>query len=112
MRIAIPVVDGRLAAHFGHCDEFALFDVDEQNATVTAVDRVDSPPHQPGLLPQWLHEHGAEVIIAGGMGRRAQDLFARGGIEVIVGATADDPESIVRAFVAGELATGDNICDH
>jgi len=50
--------------------------------------------------------------VAGGMGRRAQDLFARGGIEVIVGAPADDAETIALAFLKGELQTGDNICDH
>jgi len=112
MRIAIPVVGGKLAAHFGHCEEFALFDVDREQETVTAVDRLESPPHEPGLLPRWLQEHGAETIVAGGMGRRAQDLFARGGIEVIVGAPADDAETIALAFLKGELQTGDNICDH
>jgi len=52
------------------------------------------------------------LVIAGGMGRRAQDLFARSGIEVIVGAPAAPPEELVRAYLAGELEAGENVCDH
>ncbi|HUU43246.1 MAG TPA: iron-sulfur cluster carrier protein MrpORP, partial [Planctomycetota bacterium] len=76
MRIAIPMADGRLAMHFGHCQEFALVDVDVEKGSITGQTAEAAPDHQPGLLPKWLAERGAEVIIAGGMGRRAQDLFA------------------------------------
>jgi predicted Fe-Mo cluster-binding NifX family protein len=112
MKIAIPVVGDRLAAHFGHCEEFALYEVGTDGSSIIARRRLESPPHAPGLLPKWLQEHGADVIIAGGMGRRAQGLFSQSGIRVLVGASADDPEQIVSAFLAGELQTGDNICDH
>jgi len=45
---------------------------------------IDAPPHEPGLLPRWLHEQGAHLIIAGGMGHRAQELFVQNGIQVTV----------------------------
>ena len=112
MRIAIPVADGKLSAHFGHCQAFALIDVDEERKIVGETRWVEAPPHVPGMLPRWLGEQGADVIIAGGMGRRAQDLFNRQNISVVVGAPVDEPKAIVQAYLEGALATGDNLCDH
>jgi len=112
MRIAIPVVNRQLARHFGHCQEFMLFDVDPDAGDVGDATSLEAPPHEPGLLPQWLKDHGVDVVIAGGMGRRAQGLFAESGVEVIVGAVADDPGAIVEEYLSGALSTGDNPCDH
>ena len=99
MKIAIPTSNGLLCPHFGHCDEFTIVDV-------------NAPEHEPGLLPRWLHEKGATVIIAGGMGARAQDLFAQNGVEVCVGAPVVSPAEIVAAYLNGTLETGSNLCDH
>jgi predicted Fe-Mo cluster-binding NifX family protein len=112
MRIAIPLADGNLAMHFGHCAEFALIDVNPADNTITAREDIPAPPHQPGLLPPWLAERGATTIIAGGMGQRAQQLFAAQGITVVVGAPAAAPERIVADYLAGTLQTGENVCDH
>ena len=111
MKYAIPVSGGMLSQHFGHCEQFAFFDVDEQKI-ITNKELVASPEHQPGLLPAWLGERGADLIIAGGMGSRAKDLFEEKGIEVVVGAPCESPERVVEQFLAGELALGDNVCDH
>jgi predicted Fe-Mo cluster-binding NifX family protein len=112
MRIAIPLVNGKLSMHFGHCDEFALIDVEPAEKVTLGRNDVDAPPHQPGLLPGWLAERGARVIIAGGMGQRAQSLFASQGIEVVVGAPAETPERLIDDYLAGTLQVGENICDH
>lgn len=112
MKIAIPLVGGKLSAHFGHCEEFALVDADHENKTITSTQVLAAPPHEPGLLPRWLAEQEAEMIIAGGMGRRAQDLFKQQDITVVVGAPTDTPEAIVAAYLEGSLATGKNVCDH
>lgn len=112
MRIAIPVAGGRLATHFGHCESFALLDVSTDRQTIAARRDLDAPPHQPGLLPAWLAERGATLIIAGGMGQRARALFASHGIEVLVGAPSDTPETLAAAFLTGSLQTGENACDH
>jgi predicted Fe-Mo cluster-binding NifX family protein len=71
-----------------------------------------APPHEPGLRPRWLHERGADVIIAGGMGQRAQQLFAQSGMTVVVGAPAETPEQLASAYLSGTLQAGENICDH
>ena len=112
MKIAIPMARGKLSLHFGHCEEFALVDVDTETKEIVSTERVPAPDHQPGLLPRWLHERGADVIIAGGMGMRARTLFAENGIRVMIGAQEDEPEAIVTAFLADTLQTGENICDH
>lgn len=112
MRIAIPLAEGRLAMHFGHCGSFALLDVDTESGCITGRNDVQAPPHQPGLLPPWLSEKGATVIIAGGMGQRAQELFRQQNIKVVVGASAETPETLVKDFLKGSLRLGGNACDH
>lgn len=112
MRIAIPVSGGTLDPHFGHCRNFELYDVDPATKEVLARSVVDAPPHAPGLLPSWLAGHGARLVLAGGMGHKALELFARNEIEVIVGIPADDPESLVRRYLDDELEGAANACDH
>ena len=112
MRIAIPLADGRLAQHFGHCGTFALVDVDLERREILARHDLPAPDHQPGLLPPWLAERGANLILAGGLGARAQQLFAGHGITVVVGVPSEPPETLVAAWMAGTLASGENVCDH
>jgi predicted Fe-Mo cluster-binding NifX family protein len=112
MKIAIPLAEGKLTMHFGHCASFALVDVDATQKKILKREDIDAPPHEPGLLPPWLAERGANVIIAGGMGQRAQELFAAQGIQVIVGASAETPETLISDYLAGTLQVGNNVCDH
>jgi len=112
MRIAIPLAQGKLSLHFGHCDQFAIFDIDDNLKKV--INRKDAAPpgHEPGVLPRWLHENNVSVIIAGGMGQRAQQLFTQNDIKVIIGASDGSPEELISAYLENTLETGDNICDH
>jgi predicted Fe-Mo cluster-binding NifX family protein len=112
MRIAVPVTGGRLSPHFGHCEVFALLDVDEKSRALLKIEQVGAPPHEPGLLPRWLAEKGVSVILAGGMGGRAQALFAEQGVKVVVGVPCEAPEVVTAAYLAGTLLTGENACDH
>ena len=110
MKIAIPLADGKLTAHFGHCQEFALIEVEGNE--ITKKETLVPPPHEPGVLPAWLHDLGASVIIAGGMGGRAIDLFKQNSINVIIGAPALEPEELVKSYLNNTLSTGANVCDH
>ncbi len=112
MKIAIPLTEGHLSMHFGHCQEFAILEVDEQNKKILNKSVHQPPLHEPGVLPRWLHELGADVIIAGGMGERAQQLFVKNNIDVIVGAPAQSLEQLASAYLDGTLKTGTNFCDH
>jgi len=111
MRIAIPLAQGKLSLHFGHCDQFAIFDIDERTSKVISRKDAAPPAHAPGVLPRWLHDNNVSVIIAGGMGQRAQQLFEQNDIKVIVGASGGSPEELVSAYLENKLETGDNICD-
>ena len=110
MKFAIPLAEGKLTAHFGHCQEFAVIDV--QDNEIKDRQTLVPPPHEPGVLPRWLHELGTDVIIAGGMGARALDLFAQNGIRVIVGAPVLTPEELIRKYLDNSLESGANLCDH
>jgi len=112
MKYAVPVSGGMMSPHFGHCEQFALFDVEEQKKEITNKEFIASPEHQPGLLPRWLAEKGVNVVIAGGMGPRAVDIFHQNGINVVLGAMEGDPEKAVLNHISGTLDIGDNVCDH
>ncbi|MCX5810134.1 MAG: iron-sulfur cluster carrier protein MrpORP, partial [Proteobacteria bacterium] len=79
MKFAVPTNEGKLCAHFGHCEAFALIDANK-DGTIVNETYVTPPPHEPGLLPPWLSQQGVNCIIAGGMGSRAQQLFAQQGV--------------------------------
>jgi predicted Fe-Mo cluster-binding NifX family protein len=110
MKFAIPLAEGKLTAHFGHCQEFALVEVEDNQ--IKNKETLVPPPHEPGVLPKWLHDLGANVIIAGGMGARALELFTQNDIKVIVGASMLAPEELVNQYLDNTLKTGGNVCDH
>jgi ATP-binding protein involved in chromosome partitioning len=112
MKIALPTANGILCMHFGHCEQFTLIDVDPATKSILKREAVTPPPHEPGLLPPWLAQQGVNAIIAGGMGQRALQLFTERGIQVVVGAPAEEPGKLVELYLAGQLTSGDNVCDH
>jgi ATP-binding protein involved in chromosome partitioning len=108
---AVPTQDGVLCAHFGHCEKFTL--VEAGDAGEPSIKEVcDAPPHEPGLLPRWLSDKGVKTVIAGGMGARAQQIFAESGVKVVCGAPPLEPLQVVKEYVEGALELGDNACDH
>lgn len=110
MKFAIPLAGGKLTAHFGHCQEFALVDVEDDQ--IVGQKTLIPPPHEPGVLPRWLNENGVNVIIAGGMGQRALGFFNDFGIKVATGAPAMEPQVLVQQYLNNTLKTGANVCDH
>jgi predicted Fe-Mo cluster-binding NifX family protein len=110
MKFAIPLANGKLTAHFGHCQEFALVEVEDNQ--ILKTETLVPPPHEPGVLPSWLHQLGTNVVIAGGMGQRAVSLFGEKGIKVVTGAPTLEPEELVNSYLNQTLQTGANVCDH
>jgi predicted Fe-Mo cluster-binding NifX family protein len=107
---AIPTEDGKLCAHFGHCEKFAIVETEDQK--VVNEEYLTPPGHQPGVYPQFLAQQGVSVIISGGMGMKAQQLFAQNNIEVCVGVNAESPKKLVEQYLKDQLKTGQNLCDH
>lgn len=112
MKIAVPTSEGALCMHFGHCDVFTMFTVGSDNQ-IASIEAVTPPPHEPGLLPRWMKEQQVDVVIAGGMGVKAQSLFSRMGIKAIAGASSQlTLKELVMDFLSNTLVTGDNACSH
>lgn len=107
---AVPTVNEKLCAHFGHCDQFAVIETD--NNTITNINYLQPPAHQPGTYPRFLAEKGVSTIISGGMGIKAQEIFTQNNIEVFMGISAESPKALVEQYLANQLVNGDNLCDH
>ena len=112
MRIAVPLAQGKFSLHFGHCDEFAVFEVDKEDKRIINTEFIQPPAHEPGALPRWLSGLQVNTVIAGGMGQRAQMMLNDFDIDVLTGARGESAEVIVQDYLEDKLTVGDNICDH
>ncbi|MGN0158758.1 MAG: NifB/NifX family molybdenum-iron cluster-binding protein [Brotaphodocola sp.] len=107
MKIAVAATGNLVAGHFGHCENFIFFDT--ADGKIIATNSVPNPGHRPGFLPNFLADHGAQVIISGGMGGGAVDIFNERGVEVVVGAKGD-ATGAAEAYLRGELISTGSIC--
>ncbi len=107
---AIPTVNKQLAQHFGHCEEFAIVTVKKN--TITDEIFITPPAHQPGLYPRFLADKGVNIVIAGGIGEKAIQIFFNNGIEVFKGVPTDFPQKVVTDFLSGVMVQGENQCTH
>ena len=112
MKIALPIDGGRVSGHFGHAEKFAIFEVDCSSNAIAGSSEAVPPPHEEGAIPEWLREEGVSLVIAGGLGRKAKQLFEEMGIDVVTGAPQDEPGAVVRSHLDGALESGDNACGH
>lgn len=109
-RIAVPLENGKLCLHFGHCQQFAIIDTNDN--LITDETLLTPPPHEPGILPAWLAEKGVTDVIAGGMGERAISIFNQQKINVFVGAPLKSPKELASDLLSNKLEAGANYCDH
>jgi predicted Fe-Mo cluster-binding NifX family protein len=109
-KIAIPIENGILCPHFGHCQQFSIIETDGNK--ITGEHLLTPPPHEPGLLPAWLAEKGVTDVIAGGMGQKAIMIFNDQHINVFIGAPIRDAKELVSEFLENKLVLTSNYCDH
>lgn len=107
IKIAIASENKVVTEHFGHCKGFMIFDI--KNNQIVETKTIPNPGHRPGFLPNFLNDMGVNVIISGGMGSSAMDIFNEKGIEVIVGANGNGEEA-VKAYLDGSLKSTGSIC--
>lgn len=112
MRIAIPVEDGLLCRHFGHCASFVFIDADGQTKQIISTTSEAAPEHQHGILPPWLKERGVTHVIAGGLGQHARELLSSMSIEVLSGAPSESPSELVVKYLNGSLVSVEQVCEH
>lgn len=108
MKIAVACLDQKVAEHFGHCESFNFYEI--ENGKIISEEIVANPGHKPGFLPNFLADRGAKVIVAGGMGGGAVDIFNERGVEVVLGATGTGKEA-AQLFAEGKLQSTGSICD-
>lgn len=109
-KIAIPMENGVLCAHFGHCEYFAIVEVVDNQ--IKDIQKVIPPEHEPGLYPRWIAAFKVTDVIAGGMGQKAINLFNQQNINVFVGAPINGAKELVTDFMTGSLALNANYCSH
>lgn len=107
MKIAVAVEERKVSDHFGHCEGFHIFKV--ENGQILDNQLIPNPGHRPGFLPRFLKENNVDVIIAGGMGEMAQRLFQEREIEVVVGAKGVS-EEVVNEYLKGKLKSTGSVC--
>jgi Mrp family chromosome partitioning ATPase/predicted Fe-Mo cluster-binding NifX family protein len=103
--IVVPVSGGKLASYFGNAERFAF--IEAMGAEVVKTSVRTGPSRQPGALPRWLREQGADVVIADQMGEKAEELLRENGVEVILGAPAETPETLAARYLEGGLGPGE-----
>ncbi len=108
MIVAIAKEGNTVAQHFGHCKGFEIFRL--ENGLVGDFHFVENPGHRPGFLPTFLADLDVNVIISGGMGASAQELFKRNNIEVVVGATGEILD-VINQYAKGILTSSGDVCD-
>ncbi|MEL7649422.1 MAG: NifB/NifX family molybdenum-iron cluster-binding protein [Sedimentibacter sp.] len=107
MKIAVASEKGMVTEHFGHCEGFCIFESDCNKIVKSNV--VANPGHKPGFLPNFLNDMGVNVIISGGMGGGAIDIFNEKGIEVVTGARGDAKAS-AEQYLSGTLKSTGSVC--
>ena len=107
IKIAVASEKEKVTEHFGHCQNFNLFET--ENDRIVKSESIPNPGHRPGFLPNYLNDIGVNVIISGGMGGGAIEIFNEKGIEVIVGA-AGDAKIAAEAYLEGALKSSGSVC--
>ena len=110
MKIAVTYENGMIFQHFGHTEQFKLYNV--ENGKVTSAQVVDTLGQGHGALAGLLSSLGADVLICGGIGRGAQIALAEAGIKLFGGANGE-ADKAVESFIAGELSYDPDVqCNH
>ena len=107
MKIAVASEKEMVTGHFGHCENFNIYETDGNEIVISQS--INNPGHKPGFLPNFLNDMGVNVIISGGMGGGAVEIFNEKGIEVITGASGE-AKSAVNEYLKGNLKTTGSIC--
>ena len=106
-RIAVACEGNQVSQHFGHCEQFMFFDTEGEQ--IVKTEAVANPGHKPGFLPNFLADNGAAVVLAGGMGGGAVDIFNQRGVEVVTGAVGDAAQAVA-AYLQGTLKPNGAVC--
>lgn len=109
MKLGIATEGDMVCPHFGHAPFFTLVEI--SNGKVVKAERIPSPGHTPGAFPAWMKEHNVNLVISGGMGSKAMDLFKQFGISTLT-VKPDKVDSVIQHYIDGTLQEGSSACTH
>lgn len=110
MKIAVTYENGTVFQHFGHTNQFKLYEVDKEGIKGSTV--VDTNGSGHGMLASFLQSLGVDVLICGGIGGGAQVALAEAGIQLF-GGVQGSADEVVNALLAKKLAYNPNVtCNH
>ena len=110
MKIAVTYQDGQIFQHFGHCETFKLYSV--ENNTVLSSKVISAVGSGHGALAGFLKTHGIDTLICGGIGGGARTALAEAGIQLFPGASGS-ADAAVQSFLDGTLVFNpDTVCGH
>jgi len=107
MLIAIATDGEYVSPHFGRCQTYTIVDIED--GKVKSKKEVKNPGHEPGVIPSFLHNHGAKCIVCGGMGSRAMGFFEELGIDRLTGVEGKVVD-IITELVKGTLEGSESAC--
>ena len=111
MKIAIPSRDNMVDSHFGHCEYYTIYTIEEGKVT----ERVNFPSPvgcgcKSNIAPT-LKEMGVKVMLAGNMGQGAKNVLSANDITVIRGCSGE-VDSVLESYLKGELKDNQEVCSH
>ena len=110
MRIAVTYENGNVFQHFGHTQQFKLYDIDDNRVISSRIADTNGQGH--GALAGFLKNAGADVLICGGIGGGAQAALAEAGI-VLCGGVSGNADNAVNSYLNGSLLFSSNVtCGH
>ena len=110
MIIAVTYENGEIFQHFGHTEQFKLYDIEDGKIIKTEIMSSNGSGH--GALAGLLRMFGVDVLICGGIGGGAQTALANAGIQLFGGVKGSADEA-VEAYLSGKLEFNPNVkCDH
>lgn len=110
MKIAVTYENGQIFQHFGHTEQFKIYDIVE--GKVASAEVVDTNGSGHGALAGFLMSRGVDTLICGGIGGGAQNALAQAGIR-LYGGVSGDADQAVAALLAENLAYNPNVrCSH
>lgn len=110
MRIAVTYENGNIFQHFGHTEQFKIYDAED--GKIVAEHIADTNGNGHGALAGFLSSMGVDVLICGGIGGGAQNALASAGIKLYGGASGNADEA-VKALLGGKLDYDPNVhCSH
>lgn len=110
MKIAVASMQDEVSQHFGHCEKFKIFEI-ENNAVVSVGEIINPATHSHGQIPAMLMQHGVNVVIAGGIGTGAKQLLQNANISVYSGINGNVKDAVA-LFLSGSLVDANTDCGH